>query len=251
MLRGDHRVNEIKLRNALGEAFPAARARRDRRAAIGPPGFIGPVGVDVPVLLDEAVEPGGCVHRGRQPRGPPPARRRARSRLPLRARRRPPRRGRRHRRRPADHDRARDRDRATSSSSARATPSRSARPCSTSPASQQTIWMGSYGIGPARIMAAAVEQYADDAGISWPRSLAPWDVDLVGLGKPGTPERELAERLYGELRDDRARRPLRRPRRRPGREVRRRRAARLPAAADGRQAHARGRRARGAGAARA
>src|SRR5262249_24237923 len=34
---------------------------------------------------------------------------------------------------------------------------------------------------------------------SWPRSLAPWDVHLVGLGKPGSEEHELAERLYGEL----------------------------------------------------
>jgi prolyl-tRNA synthetase len=59
--------------------------------------------------------------------------------------------------------------------------------------------MGSYGIGPARILAAAVEQFADEAGISWPKSIAPWDVHLVGLGKPGTEEHELAERLYGEL----------------------------------------------------
>jgi prolyl-tRNA synthetase len=61
------------------------------------------------------------------------------------------------------------------------------------------IWMGSYGLGPARIAAAAVEQYADEQGISWPRSLAPWDVELVGLGRAGSDERELAERLYGEL----------------------------------------------------
>src|SRR5918999_6226785 len=59
--------------------------------------------------------------------------------------------------------------------------------------------MGSYGIGPARIAAAAVEQFADEAGISWPRSMAPFDVELVGLGREGTEERELAERLYGEL----------------------------------------------------
>ena len=59
--------------------------------------------------------------------------------------------------------------------------------------------MGSYGIGPARIMAAAVEQFADDAGISWPRSIAPFDVELVGLGKPGEEARDVAERLYGEL----------------------------------------------------
>ena len=64
----------------------------------------------------------------------------------------------------------------------------------------QPIWMGSYGIGPARIAAAAVEQFADEKGISWPRSLAPFDVHLVGLGKPDTDEFALAERLYEELR---------------------------------------------------
>jgi prolyl-tRNA synthetase len=61
--------------------------------------------------------------------------------------------------------------------------------------------MGSYGIGPARICAAAVEQFADEQGISWPRSLTPFDVHLVGLGREGTEERALAERLYEELRE--------------------------------------------------
>ncbi len=64
---------------------------------------------------------------------------------------------------------------------------------------EQFVWMGSYGIGPARIAAAAIEQYADEHGISWPRSIAPWDIHLVGLGREGTEERELAERLYVEL----------------------------------------------------
>ena len=66
---------------------------------------------------------------------------------------------------------------------------------------EQLIWMGSYGLGPARIAAAAVEQFADEHGIAWPRAIAPFDVELVGLGKQGTEERELAERLYGELRE--------------------------------------------------
>jgi prolyl-tRNA synthetase len=61
--------------------------------------------------------------------------------------------------------------------------------------------MGSYGIGPARIAAAAVEQYADEQGIAWPRAIAPWQVHLVGLGRAGTPEREAGERLYEELRE--------------------------------------------------
>jgi prolyl-tRNA synthetase len=64
---------------------------------------------------------------------------------------------------------------------------------------EQHIWMGSYGIGPARVVAAAVEQFADDHGISWPRALAPFAVHLVSLGRPGTPEHEAAERLYEDL----------------------------------------------------
>jgi prolyl-tRNA synthetase len=64
----------------------------------------------------------------------------------------------------------------------------------------RSIWMGSYGLGPARIAAAAVEQFADEHGISWPRAIAPFDIELVGLGKAGTEERALADRLYDELR---------------------------------------------------
>jgi len=65
---------------------------------------------------------------------------------------------------------------------------------------EKAIWMGCYGIGPARIVAAAVEQYADEHGISWPRALAPFDVHLVALGKPGTPERDAADGVYETLR---------------------------------------------------
>jgi prolyl-tRNA synthetase len=61
------------------------------------------------------------------------------------------------------------------------------------------IWMACYGIGPARIVAAAVEQFADEHGISWPKALAPFAVHLVALGKPGTPEREAADGLYATL----------------------------------------------------
>jgi prolyl-tRNA synthetase len=65
--------------------------------------------------------------------------------------------------------------------------------------SEQLIWMGSYGFGPARAAAAAVEQYADEQGISWPRSIAPFDLELVVLGKQGGEERAVADRLYEQL----------------------------------------------------
>ncbi len=61
------------------------------------------------------------------------------------------------------------------------------------------IWMGSYGIGPARVVAAAVEQFADEHGISWPAALAPFAVHLVAVGRPGTPERDAAEVVYETL----------------------------------------------------
>ncbi|MEA2220943.1 MAG: prolyl-tRNA synthetase, partial [Solirubrobacteraceae bacterium] len=66
---------------------------------------------------------------------------------------------------------------------------------------ERLVWMGSYGIGPARIAAAAVEQFGDDKGIAWPMALAPWDIEVVALGKPGSDELAAAERLYDELRE--------------------------------------------------
>ncbi len=64
---------------------------------------------------------------------------------------------------------------------------------------EHPIVMGSYGIGPARIAAAAVEQRHDERGISWPRSIAPFEVEVVALGKEGSEETKLADKLYGEL----------------------------------------------------
>jgi prolyl-tRNA synthetase len=65
---------------------------------------------------------------------------------------------------------------------------------------EQFVWMGSYGIGPARIVAAAVEQFSDEHGISWPRALAPFAAQLVVIGGERSPEREAADRLYETLR---------------------------------------------------
>jgi prolyl-tRNA synthetase len=46
---------------------------------------------------------------------------------------------------------------------------------------ERPLIMGSYGIGPGRVMAAVVEQRHDEYGISWPRSIAPYDVHVVAL----------------------------------------------------------------------
>jgi prolyl-tRNA synthetase len=64
---------------------------------------------------------------------------------------------------------------------------------------EHPVWMASYGLGPARIAAAAVEQFSDEHGMSWPRALAPFAVHLVGIGKPGSPEHAAAEEVYETL----------------------------------------------------
>jgi len=51
---------------------------------------------------------------------------------------------------------------------------------------ERPLMMGSYGIGPGRVMAAAVEQHHDEHGIVWPKAIAPYDVHVVAL--PGVEE---------------------------------------------------------------
>lgn len=64
---------------------------------------------------------------------------------------------------------------------------------------EKPIIMGSYGIGPARIAAAAIEQNNDKDGIIWPKSIAPFDVELLPLNMKDEKTVKIAERLYKEL----------------------------------------------------
>jgi len=198
MLRGDHRVNEVKLAAALRAPWRAAGAE-EIASRIGPPGFIGPVGAQLPVLLDAGVADGPYVTGANQAdthlRGVEPGRDFAYERVDIR--------------------------------SVEAGDLVGGAPITIEPAievgnifqlgtryskalgasyldeqgAEQPIWMGSYGIGIARIAAAAVEQFADERGISWPAAIAPFAVHLVVVGKPGSAERELAEQVYATLRD--------------------------------------------------
>ena len=67
---------------------------------------------------------------------------------------------------------------------------------------EKPIIMGSYGIGPARIAAAAVEQNFDKDGIVWPKSIAPFDIELVPINMNDPKTVEVAEALYRELTSD-------------------------------------------------
>jgi prolyl-tRNA synthetase len=201
VIRGDHRLNEIKLQNALGKAFRVAEAEEVRSSFGAEPGFIGPVGTPVDVLADEALRGlSGLVVGGNKPdvhlTGVEPGRDFEATWVDVR--------------------RVEEGDLCPAGRPIRIEPAievgnifklgtRYSNPLGAryldEEGKEQLIWMGSYGIGPARIVAAAIEQFADDQGISWPRAVAPFDLELVTLGKPGEEVRTLSDRLYDELRD--------------------------------------------------
>jgi prolyl-tRNA synthetase len=200
LVRGDHRLNEIKLQNALGAPARPAEPAEVREVFGAEPGFIGPVGAPVDVITDEALRDmrglvAGAGERDRHLRGVEP--------------------GRDYRTEWADVRRVEPGDLCPDGAPITIEPAievgnifklgtRYSDPLGAryldEQGKEQLIWMGSYGIGPARIVAAAIEQYADEQGISWPRAVAPFDVELVTLGKPGEEAREVADRLYEELR---------------------------------------------------
>ncbi len=64
---------------------------------------------------------------------------------------------------------------------------------------ERLIIMGSYGIGPARVMAAAVEQCHDENGIIWPISIAPYEVMVLPLNMNHPETVETSESLYNRL----------------------------------------------------
>ena len=201
LVRGDHRLNEIKLANFLGAPVRPAQEDEVRDQFGTLPGYIGPVGTQVEVVADEALRGlrglvAGANEPDRHLRGVEPGRDFDPTWGDIRS--------------------VEPGDTCPSGAAIRIEPAievgnifklgtRFSEPLGATyldeQGNEQLIWMGSYGFGPARAMAAAVEQFADEHGISWPRSIAPFDVELVGLGKEGEPAHEVAERLYGELRD--------------------------------------------------
>ncbi len=199
LLRGDHRVNEIKLTNALKAQWRPAH-EEEILAQIGPPGSLGPVGLDgrVEVLLDDAAVDGPYVVGGN------------RQDTHLRGVRL----GRDYQARRADIRSVEAGD-TVAGVAIRIEPAievgnvfklgtRYSEPFGATyldeHGREQLIQMGCYGIGPARIAAAAVEQYADEKGICWPSSIAPFAVHLVGMGKQGSDEHAAAEQVYEALR---------------------------------------------------
>ncbi|MET0823552.1 MAG: proline--tRNA ligase [Solirubrobacterales bacterium] len=197
LVRGDHRLNEIKLGNALGAPFRQATAD-EIEAELGPPGFIGPVDAKVPVIKDAAIQGSGYFAGANRPDehliGVEPGRDFEFTELDVRS--------------VEAGDLSPGGDPIEIETAIEVGNIFKLGTVYSEPlgatyldpdGKERPIVMGSYGIGPARIVAAAIEQGADEDGIVWPRSQAPWQVHLVALGKPGEETFEAAERLYEEL----------------------------------------------------
>jgi prolyl-tRNA synthetase len=197
LVRGDHRLNETKLRNALGADFRQARPE-EIETEIGPVGFVGPVGAKVPVIKDAAITGDSFVTGGNEPdihlRGVKPGRDFEFEEMDVRT--------------------VETGDAAPGGGAIEIEPAievgnifklgtRYSEPLGATflddAGVERAIVMGSYGIGPARIAAATIEQAADERGIVWPAAIAPWQVHLVSLAKAGEDERAAADDLYDEL----------------------------------------------------
>jgi prolyl-tRNA synthetase len=190
LVRGDDRLDEGKLLEALGQAFRPATEDEIREAFGADPGSIGPVGATVEVVADDALREGqfvaGANRTGHHLRG-------------VEA-------GRDFEARFANIREVREGDMCPKCGGALRLQTaievghifkletRYSEPLEASfldeDGTEKPLIMGSYGIGPARTMAAVVEQHYDDDGIKWPRSVAPYDVHLIAL--PGLEEQSAA-----------------------------------------------------------
>jgi prolyl-tRNA synthetase len=181
LVRGDDRLNEMKLLQALGEDFRPAEPEEIRQAFGAGGGSIGPVGVSVDVIADETLRQGQYVVGANRDDVHLRGVQASRDYEP----------------RFADLREIREGDACPTCSghlhlqvaievghifkleTKYSAPLRAT--FLDEDGSEKVLVMGSYGIGPGRVMAAAVEQHHDENGIVWPRAIAPYDVHVVGL----------------------------------------------------------------------
>lgn len=200
LLRGDHQLHELKLEKALGGGFRPARADEIREAFGADGGSLGPVGANMKIVVDEALRNGqyvaGANRNGVHLWGVEAGRDYQASMF-------------------ADLREVEDGDACIHcGASLRIEPAievgnifklgtRYSEALGASyldeSGKERPIVMGSYGIGPARTMAAIIEQHNDADGITWPKAVAPVDVHVVVLGAGGEEVVDMGERVAGDL----------------------------------------------------
>jgi prolyl-tRNA synthetase len=207
LLRGDDRLEEMKMVDALASGYRPATEDEIRAAFGADPGSLGPVGYDGEVIADEALREGqfvaGANRSGWHLRG-------------VEA-------GRDFQPRFADLRQSKEGDVCPHCGGALRfetaievghifkLETKYSAPLGATfvdeDDAERPLMMGSYGIGLARVMASAVEQHHDEHGIIWPEAIAPYDVHVVSLsGAEDIAERAAArmdERGCSVLLDDR------------------------------------------------
>ncbi len=200
LVRGDQQVHEKKLARILGSELRAAHPDEVRDALGAPVGSVGPVGAKVPVVADETLREGvyvcganreGFHWTGIRPGQDFTATQYADIHL-AQAGEGCPRCG-----RPLRIARAIEVGNIFKLGTKYSVPLKAMY--LDERGQERPIVMGSYGIGPARIAAAAIEQRHDADGIVWPWSIAPCHVHVLPVNVKDQAVRETAERLYGEL----------------------------------------------------
>ena len=201
LLRGDDRLEEMKMLTALGSDFRPATEDEIRAAFGADPGSLGPVGFDGEVVADEALREGQFVAGGN---------RTGWHLLGVEA-------GRDFQPRFADLRQSQEGDscpRCGGKLNFQVSievghifklETKYSEPLEArfldEDGTEKTLMMGSYGIGPGRVMAAAVEQHHDEHGIVWPAAIAPYDVHVVALSGAEDIAERAAERLSSAGRD--------------------------------------------------
>jgi prolyl-tRNA synthetase len=195
LIRGDDRLEEAKALAAIGGAMRPATAEEIEATLGAEPGSVGPVGAEVEIVADDALREGqyvvGANHDGRHLRG-------------VEA-------GRDFTARFADLRQTHEGDTCPNCGGALRFQTAIevghifkletfySVPLGATfldeDGTERPLVMGSYGIGPGRIIAAAVEQSHDEEGIVWPGAIAPYDVHIVTL--PGLEEK--GEEVAGAL----------------------------------------------------
>ncbi|HET9491188.1 MAG TPA: proline--tRNA ligase [Methylomirabilota bacterium] len=198
LLRGDHNLHERKLMRAVGEECRPAHPDEVRQHLGAPVGSVGPLGVAVPVVADEALRQGvyvvGANREGFHVRGVRPG-----HDFPCRF---------------ADLHTAVAGEGCPQCGAPLAiervievgnifklgTKFSEALGATYLDESgqQRPVVMGSYGIGPARIAAAAIEQLADSDGIVWPPAIAPFQVHIVAVNVREGRQARAADEIYAE-----------------------------------------------------
>jgi prolyl-tRNA synthetase len=199
LVRGDDRLSEPKMVGVLESDYRPATDDALRAAFGAGGGSIGPVGVDLEIIADEALRHGQFVTG---------ANRDGWHLLGVEA-------GRDYEPRFADIREAREEDRCPVCGGALRFQiaievghifkfaDRYSTPLGATfldeDGTEKPLIGGSYGVGPARVMAAVVEQHHDENGVVWPRSIAPYDVHVLSLDGGAEEVRPLAEKVAAEL----------------------------------------------------